>query len=237
MAAEAKRGCGFRRVGGTYLVADGPGFPCGRFPVHLIPCPLCDHRPAFTRSLQRITPRNILHASPVCGSGDETRCAVCPLNKAMQAETAGLMWVGERFYTPGAFIEEAQRLGISKRISNVPKWLEVGKTWVFLAHEKAVTEPCQPCRSRGTIVTDTPAEGDWVPQGHECETCDGEGMLYTPAVFYAFKPSRIERIVTDQTPPEELEALRAQGITPVIVPHDDPDHQPRRGKKGDDDEA
>lgn len=97
MAVEAKRGCGYRKQGGTYLVSGGSGFECGRLPLGLIPCPLCDHRPAFTRGLQRIAPKNILHAAPVCKSGDERRCAVCPLGKAITVETAGLMWVGDRF--------------------------------------------------------------------------------------------------------------------------------------------
>ena len=68
MAVEGKRGCGYRKTGGTYLVSDGKGFACGRIPVPLVPCPLCDHMPAFTRGLQQVTPRNFLHAAPKCAT-------------------------------------------------------------------------------------------------------------------------------------------------------------------------
>ena len=47
------------------------------------------------------------------------------------------MWVGERFYTPRSFILEAERLGVSKLVSALPKGLEIGKTKVLLAHRKA----------------------------------------------------------------------------------------------------
>jgi hypothetical protein len=66
MAVEAKRGCGYRRQGGTYLVCDAGGFACGKIPIPITPCPLCDHRPAFTRGLQEIKPAHFLHAAPEC---------------------------------------------------------------------------------------------------------------------------------------------------------------------------
>lgn len=62
MAVEHRRGCGHRKIGGTYLEGDpGPGYLCGRLPLAVKPCPLCDQRPAFTRGLQRVTPLNLLH--------------------------------------------------------------------------------------------------------------------------------------------------------------------------------
>lgn len=48
MAIEAKRGCGFRKVGGTYLVSEGEGMPCDRLPIKLDVCPVCSH--GFKRS-------------------------------------------------------------------------------------------------------------------------------------------------------------------------------------------
>ena len=51
---------------------------------------------------------------------------------------------------------------------------------------------------------------------------------YGSGVFHAFRPQRLEKIVTDQTSQEELDALEAQDITPVVVPHDDPDHAARK---------
>lgn len=50
-----------------------------------------------------------------------------------------LMWIGYAGYpTIEDFVSEADRRGISKRISRVPKNLELGKTRVFLAHDEGV---------------------------------------------------------------------------------------------------
>src|SRR5262245_18504685 len=217
MAVEARRACGFRVIGATYLVSPGAGFPCGRFPLELVPCPLCDHRPPFTRGVQRITPKTILHASPVCSAGDPARCERCPLGKALEAESAGLLWVGARFYTPDTFQAEASSQGVSKRIGVVPKWLEVGRTWLFLAHEQALTKVCPTCQ--GQLL--------------ECEACDNTRLVALPAVFFAFVVQRLERIIPDTMPEAERAQLRAQGLTLVEVPADDPDHQPR-GRHDDD---
>lgn len=35
MAVETRRGCGYRKVGGIYLVCDGAGFRCDQLPVNL----------------------------------------------------------------------------------------------------------------------------------------------------------------------------------------------------------
>jgi hypothetical protein len=56
-----------------------------------------------------------------------------------------------------------------------------------------------------------------------------------PAVFHAFKPRRVVRIVPDTMPADERERLRAQGLTLVDVPASDPDHQPSK-RNGEDEE-
>jgi hypothetical protein len=45
-----------------------------------------------------------------------------------------------------------------------------------------------------------------------------------------FQPQRIEQLVTDKQAEEKgfLKGLSRRRITPVVVPHDDPDHNPRR---------
>jgi hypothetical protein len=233
MAVEVKRGCGYRKIGGTYLEAPAGGFACGRMPLLLHSCPLCDYRPPFTRGVQRIHPKALLVSAPTCRrwvttseSGcrqvvDATACSGCPLSRALESEVAGLMWVGDRFYTPETFTEEARELGISKRIPNVPKWLKPGKTWIFLAHQRAATDRCQRCvdgKSEGL-----PGTGLVV-----CEDCGGSGRVPSTAVFTAFVPSRVVRIVGDDMPEEGRQKLRDQGLEPVVVPHDDPDHRAKR---------
>ena len=54
---------------------------------------------------------------------------------------------------------------------------------------------------------------------------DGEALDIPAGVFHVFRPDRVERIVPDTMPIEERAALEAQGLTLVVVPADDPDHQ------------
>jgi hypothetical protein len=53
--------------------------------------------------------------------------------------------------------------------------------------------------------------------GGKCSVCDGLGRIYTPAIFQVFKPTAIEKIVKAACPDEEVEALEARGISPVVV--------------------
>lgn len=241
MAVEGKRGCGYRKIGGTYL-EDDPGlqFECGRIPLALAPCPLCEQRPKFTRGLQRIVPKNVLHSAPACRAEGTLRCGLCPFNLIFSQEQAALMWVGSKFYTPEEFQAEAKSMGVSKRIPFVPKWFKVNQTWVFLAHEEAVQQTCTACDGKGhTVQTEQALEkvgamgftnpGDLIAV-EACETCEGSGVVHVPAIFYAYKPARVVRIVPDTMPAQERAALQEQGLTLVEVPHDDPDHQPSKRK-------
>jgi len=123
----------------------------------------------------------------------------------------GFMWVGQKRgkwgYTPESFIQEAQTLGVSKRIPEIPKGLVLGKTWVFLAHKK-------------------------VPIRNEAFGLNGlrkQEPEEKPAVFYAFMPTKVEMLIwKSQATPEYIESLEKQGITPVVIPDGDKDHAPRK---------
>jgi hypothetical protein len=136
------------------------------------------------------------------------------------------MWVGRRYYTPQSFTQECIEMGPSKRVPwPLPRWFELGKTWVFLAHEDAAQEPCEACGDGGRQVKQTVGELSLeVTVTQTCETCGGRGVVPAPAVFYVFKPVRVVRIIPDTMPEEEREALRRQGLTLVEVPANDPDH-------------
>lgn len=130
MSVEPKRGCGYRKVGGLYLVGEGQGRPCCRFPIELHVCPTCSAgiKPARGWTWIELAP----FVRSAC-----TAPAACPLE--VPAGRVGLLWVGENFYpTPGHFDLEASALGVSRRIAKVPRGFVLGETWVALAHRKAL---------------------------------------------------------------------------------------------------
>lgn len=191
MAVEAKRGCGYRKVGGIYLVGEGEGIACCKLPIELHVCPTCSGGIKQTRGWTWIDPRPWLAAQ--CSSPLESICAAA--HPEALGEKVGLLWIGTAFYKlPGDFLKEAREQGISRRIASVPRGFKVGEHYVFFAHPKVFKV----------------GEEEW-----------------RPGVFRIFKPSRIEKIVTESMArdQEAMDKLAKQGITPVVVPDDDPDHQ------------
>ena len=197
MATEPRRACGYRKVGGIYLVAGGAGWSCGRLPLLLLVCPTCGVGIKQSRGWTWVDPV-ALFAGHECKAPADY-CAGCPVN-VVNLETigrAGLLWVGEQFYkTPDLFEREANELGISRRIAAIPRGFELGHTWVLLAH---------------------PKEFPPTPQDPE----------YRPGIFRLFKPERIEQIITHEQAkdPAVLADLEKRHITPVVVPAGDKDHQ------------
>jgi len=209
MAVEQMRGCGYRKVGGLYLCGEGLTMACDRLPYALEICPVCGAGVKFTRGWTWLdwksfagTHRMIEHCS--C---PQNVCPVCV--PGSQPQPYGLLWVGEQFYSPESFIEEAFTLGVSRRIAAIPRNLKLDETWVLLAHKKA-------------IVNHEPApSGTWTPEPDEA----AEG---SPGVFYAFRPQRLEFLVWEsEATSEKLEELEKKGITPIIIPVYDVDHDPK----------
>lgn len=181
---DEQRGCGWRKPGGLYLFCDGPAFLCGRLPVPLTRCPWCDQGIKPTRGFTWINFAGLLDQALPCQNG--ATCADC-----MRSITrAGLLWIGGVFYErPVHFLAEAERLGISRRIAQVPKGFEPDKTWIALAHRKAIYNP----------------------------TPGAENCCYAPGIFALFKPSAIQYVTRGDESEEELERLMARGIIPVKV--------------------
>ena len=122
----------------------------------------------------------------------------CPMTRPDAfGERVGLLWVGGQFYpTVESFMHEARTMGVSKRIRAVPRGFELGKSWVWLAHPKAYL-------------------------------ADDNTGAKAPGVFYVWRPTALEKIVTETMAKDTkaMEQLAKQGITPVVVPDNDKDHQ------------
>lgn len=194
---ERERGCGWRKIGGLYLVGRGQAVPCAALPYPIDNCPCCRAGLKFSRGFAWIA-RTFFRIDP----GPRSACSAngrCVFTG--NHERVGLMWVGEKYYTPTAFTIEAQFQGVSKRIAQLPRGLVIGETWILLAHKKA-------------ICTVAPgAAGALFPS---------TAPNWRPGVFYAFRPERIELIVTqeqlDAANEKQHEKWEHAGISPVVVP-------------------
>lgn len=221
---EAERGCGYRGGGGTYLVTD-PGImrPCGKLPLELKVCPTCGHgiKPArgwtWLDAWSLFGPRSCLVA-------DDVTCGTCPLaiQNMEEHQRMGLLWIGEKFYpTPEDWTSESEKMGASRRLPAVPKDFKVGETWVLVAHRKVDVGECPGCEGTGFWCKD--CDSPKKPGTHllaatePCHVCDGSKRLLVPAIFHAFRPSRVEYVCKGDETPEELDRLVKRGIQPVIV--------------------
>lgn len=226
MVIEAQRGCGFRKVGGLYLCGGGHGMTCDRLPYELKVCPVCGSGVKFSRGFQwldwkRYAGSHYLEETEHPLAKIICHCnLVCPVCYPEISQPYGLLFVGEAFYTPQSFIQEAIQMGVSRRIAAIPKNLKLGKTWVLFAHKHVVEK---------LIVESVQEAWDEVRQGKTPEL--GE-TVKVPGVFYAFRPQTIELLIwkSDATP-EHLAELVKKNITPIIIPDGDVDHDPRTSLK------
>lgn len=218
MAVEAMRGCGYRKVGGLYLVGGGLEAPCDRLPIPLTICQHCGQGVKQARgyawlSAEFLGPHHVTGALVERHSETSASYEVKPCGEldviCVPRQRMMLQWVGGKFYTPESFTAEAAKLGVSKRLTNVPKDLKIGEDWVLLAHPEAVDCP-DPVHT---------------PQGEtkDCETCGNHGKV--PGIFYAFRPQRVELLLkqSDATV-ERIEQEKKRGVTVIAVPDDDADH-------------
>ena len=224
---EGRRGCGFRKPGGMYLVCKDDGKPCGKLPVETTICPTCGAgiRPArgwtWVDGDALVTSRKCPH--------EKKHCRGCPLSKKIGR--VGLLWIGRAFYkTPLDWLNESIRMGVSRRINKVPRGFVVGETWVLVAHREAVPKPCPMCNGSGKTTNKTALGLESIGP---CERCDKTGTIHTPGIFHVFKPTAIEYVITGHETADELEAIVKRGLTPVkVVPVDDETADGRPGRAG-----
>lgn len=213
ISVESRRGCGYRKVGGLYIMSGGIGRPCGRLPLELSICPTCGGGIHPSRSWTWVDPKPLFEPILCLGEQGGNSCDYCPVGPAQLAknERMGLLWIGTSHYaTPADFTKEAERMGVSRRIPALPKGFELGKTWVLIAHRHCFQEDCERCKSSGKI-------NDMTDGLVDCPDCKGVGQKYRPGIFHAFKPSAVEKVVDEDVTEEEVEALEKRGIDAVIV--------------------
>lgn len=220
MAVEAARGCGYRKAGGIYVVGGGVGEPCERLPIPLTACPWCKHAIVNkTRGFQWITAAAAMAGAKPCNpefTHAHDRCPLCTTTLMQEAEPTdefGLLFIGKEHYaTPQDWTAEANKLGVSRRLSAIPKRMVIGKTWVLVGHPEAAT-----------ITVKVKKEG---------ELAEVEETSKVPGIFHAFRPTAYELIVTPSMKSQKwVKDLVKQGVTLVEVPENDPDHAPTVAKK------
>lgn len=210
---ESSRGCGFRKPGGLYLVARGIAEPCGKLPLRLDICPTCGTGIHPSRGWTWVSPGPLFRDRPCVGAMDEEQaCSGCPLADTGREHLpigprAGLLWIGAKFYTPESWLEEAGRMGVSRRIPAVPRDFELGMTWVLVAHRTAIKEPCPSCLPPGQVPDPDP----------DCDACEGKSYIPHPAIFHAFRPDAVQYVVKGDETDDEIEGLLKRGIEPVRV--------------------
>lgn len=229
---EKIRGCGYRKVGGLYLVSDeGVWLSCDRLPLNLTVCPCCGEGIKQTKGFRWVDPVKLFNGDHFVASAMQTdKCVVhlepckdtiaCPFcHPSVMGGNAGLLWVGEKFYkTPQDFNLEAESMGISKRINAIPKDFVVGKTWIILAHREAGFKK---------VPLDQKEIENMKRLG--VSSYLDERIVRVPAIFTGFVPKRIELLIwKSEATVEKIQELEKRGITPVIVPDGDADHDPKR---------
>jgi len=248
MAVEPKRGCGYRKVGGLYLVAEPGSWKCDRLPIEMVVCPCCGEGIRQTRGWKWIDPLKMFgshnHFDPGYCECPESCPACHPANYfgTDPEVNAGLLWIGTAFYpTPQDFLAEGAQLGFSRRISTLPKEFHAGKTWVFLGHPKAVVKAAD-----GTALEE-PAPGIFAairPKGVERIVKQSELDVFKKVTRvelrcfseFNYDSDSIRKLQIEAVGEDGMEIYRQiqgdinRGIRIVPVPDDDPDHQGKAGK-------
>jgi hypothetical protein len=208
MPIEKKRGCGFRKIGGLYLVGGYISTPCDRLPIPVGHCPVCGQGIKLSRGMTEIDPFQLWGMHEECK--DEIRPCFCCDPKS---ELAYIMTVGAKYYTCDSFIAEAKKMGISKHIAAVPKKLKFGETVVYLAHPQAIINmiSCSEEEAIGILL-------EYHGNKNQPRLVNADKIEYKPGIFCAFIPQQIEKLVRQKDyTPENIEAHEKRGITLIPV--------------------
>jgi hypothetical protein len=231
MAVEARRGCGYRKVGGLYLVGSGLGHGCDRLPIPLEICQCCGQGIKQTRGWTWVDIAGI-----VGGDHFDVQCKHCTTSKILH-DGPGSRKVGlycpdtDTFYEPkGCGCGQGCPL-----CHNVKAMGKGGLLWIGTQFYSTIEEFEYEAKQQGisrrimTVPRGFELGKTWLLLAHPRGVIKPTGDLtakYVPAIFRVWKPERIERIFTEsQRDSEEVKKDIERGITPVFVPDNDKDHQ------------
>lgn len=233
---EEARGCGFRKAGGYYLVAEGLSTPCGRLPIPIQRCPCCGEGVKFSRGTTWLDPRPF--AKIPCSFKGECPETTCP---AFNMDSLGRTDVIE-CSTPKK-VEDAQKkfrsnfryedvkVGVSRRDRSLQevsaRFPHVLLLWIgekfYATPEDFINEAKKQGVSRRipTVPHDFEAGETWVWLAHLKAIYNGpnhEDGEYTPGVFHMFRPKQIDYIVDKENDDDyKLERLAEKGYRLVDV--------------------
>ena len=188
---DQKRGCGWRKPG-LYLRCESLGEPCGKLPRELCVCPTCGSGIKPTRGWTWVSPANLF-------SGLKCRKANTYRHK-------------ERVECPRCPLSDV----------NLPKMGRAGLLWIgeqfYPSPEAFVKEVRNQGLSRRikSLPHGFKLGQTWVLLAHRLGVEQKDGS-YLPAIFQAFKPDRVEYVVTGDETEEELDRLEKRGLTLVRV--------------------
>ena len=186
---EEARGCGFRQPGGFYLVTSMDKLRhCGKMPLPLHVCPTCHQGIKPARGWTWVD-AFALFKSVECKGDPNEDCSTCRLSyAALKADPQmGLLWIGQKFY---ATPQDFMVEALTMGISR--RIARVPKDFKVGAH--------------------------WVLLAHRQTVPDPEAEGgFRPGIFFVFRPTALEYVVTGKETDEELEALEQRGFTLVKV--------------------
>ena len=189
---EGKRGCGYRKPGGLYLTCAGVGQHCGKLPIPLDVCPTCGNGIEFSRGWTWVNGTAIAASKP-CKRSTQW-------GDPKFAETSGCPLGGP--------------LGRCGLLWIGAKFYPTPDDWTKEANSKGVSRRIKSVPKGFELGT------TWVLVAHVHAIINRDGSK-SPAIFHAFKPSRIEYVVTGKETPEDVDAMEGRGITPVQVEYAD----------------
>lgn len=222
MATESKRGCGYRKAGGIYVVGDGIGEPVDWMP-------FCIDYP-FAQGLLWALPERLFRTVGPLGEG------ILP-SRWLAPPKVGLIWIGKKHYSdPAEFVKEAMRQGVSRRLGHLPVGLKPG-TPIALAHVNAIhAEEFEFAKPEDLTIIQSPhcavcsdvpgakaiVNASIVPPHHRRKS----PVAQIGGVFYLFHARAVEVVLPESVAarPEIQHECQKQGVVIVAVPDNDRDH-------------